>query len=106
MLPASATTALASPSYTSSFVSYVSVRSSDVPSPPEPSIVSVSSSPVPLPGSPGSIGLVLEPKLAAGAGEALGKTCKRRHGRRAVARAAAALDRHHRTSSKRSHAHA
>ncbi|KAI9450295.1 hypothetical protein BJY52DRAFT_1303151 [Lactarius psammicola] len=106
MLPASTTTTLASISYTSSLISYVPVRSSDVPSPPKPSVASVLSSPVPLLGSPGGTGLILEPKLAAGEGGAPGKTCKRRHERRAVARAAAALSMHHRTSSKRSRAHA
>ncbi|KAH9174041.1 hypothetical protein EDB89DRAFT_1849364 [Lactarius sanguifluus] len=106
-LSASAATAgLAFPSYTSSLISYVPVRSSDVPSPPTLGVISASSSPVPLPSSPGSIGLVLEPNLTAGVSETPGKTCKRRHRRRAIARAAAALGRHHSTSSKRSHAHA
>ncbi|KAH8996468.1 hypothetical protein EDB86DRAFT_3156144 [Lactarius hatsudake] len=101
-LSASATTAgLASPS---SLISHVPVRSSDVPSPPTLGVISASSSPVPLPGSSGGIGLVLEPKLT-GVGEAPGKTCKHKHRRRAVARAATALGRHHGTSLKRSPTH-
>ncbi|KAN0138407.1 hypothetical protein V8E53_003870 [Lactarius tabidus] len=101
-LPASATTALASPSSTS-HISYVHMRSSDVPSLPKTGVVSVSGSPVPAPVSKGGIGLIQEPKLT---GEASGKTCKSRYRRRVVARATAPLGTHHHATSKRSRSHA